>query len=53
LTSLPLAGHAGIAAALHFMPPPGSPAANDHEVLNGFGRRPASCPAMLPAVTAG
>ena len=24
-----------------------------HEVLNGSGRRPASCPAMLPAVTAG
>jgi hypothetical protein len=46
LTSLPLAGHAA-------PPLPGSPTANDHEVLNGFGRRPASCPAMLPAVTAG
>src|SRR6266487_301839 len=53
LTSLPLAGHACIAAALRFTPPPRSPTANDHEVLNGFGRRPASCPAMLPAVTAG
>jgi hypothetical protein len=28
-------------------------AANDHEVLNGFARRPASCPAMLPVVTGG
>ena len=36
-----------------FTPPPRSPTANNHEVLNGFGRRPASCPAMLPAVTAG
>jgi hypothetical protein len=36
-----------------FTPPPRSPTANDHEVLNGFGRRPASCPAMLPAATAG
>jgi len=36
-----------------FTPPPRSPTANDHEVLNGIGRRPASCPAMLPAVTAG
>ena len=53
LTSLPLAGHACVAAALRFTPPPGSPPANDHEVLNGSGRRPASCPAMLPAVTAG
>src|SRR5712692_5534818 len=52
LTSLPLAGHACIAAALRFTPPR-SPTANDHEVLNGFGRHPASCPAMLPAVTAG
>jgi len=34
-------------------PPPRSPTANHHEVLNGFGRRAASCPAMLPAVTAG
>jgi hypothetical protein len=32
-----------------FTPPPRSPTADDHEVLNGFGRRPA----MLPAVTAG
>src|SRR6266568_7517816 len=53
LTSLPLAGHASIAAACAFTPPPRSPTANDHEVLNGFGRRPASCPAMLPAVTVG
>jgi hypothetical protein len=54
LTSLCVAGHACIAAALRFESPlPGSPAANDHEVLNGLGRRPASCPAMLPAVTAG
>jgi hypothetical protein len=52
LASLPLAGHACIAAAQRFTPPR-SPTANDHEVLNGFGRRPASCPAMLPAVTAG
>jgi hypothetical protein len=36
-----------------FTPPPRSPTANDHEVLNGFRRRPASCPAMLQAVTAG
>ena len=36
-----------------FTPPPGSPTANDHEVLNGFGRRPACCLALLPAVTAG
>jgi hypothetical protein len=48
-----LAGHACIAAALRFTPPPRSPAANDHEVLNGFGRRLASCPAMLSAVTVG
>src|SRR5258708_13943545 len=26
-----------------FTPPPRSQTANDHEVLNGFGRRPASC----------
>jgi hypothetical protein len=53
LTSLPLAGRACIAAALRFTPPPVSPPANDHEVLDGSGRRPASCPAMRPAVTAG
>jgi hypothetical protein len=47
-----MAGDACIAAALRFTPP-GSPTANDHEVLNGLGRRPASCPAMLPAVTVG
>ena len=52
LTSLCLAGHACMAAALRFMPP-GSPTANDHGVLNGFGRRLASCPAVLPGVTAG
>ena len=52
LTSLLLAGHGCIAAALRFTPPR-SLTANDHEVLNGFGRRPASCPAMLPAATAG
>jgi len=44
-----LASHACIAAALRFTPPPRSPTANDHEVLNGFGRRPA----VLPTVTAG
>src|SRR5690349_9936887 len=33
--------------------PPGSLTANDHEVLDGFGRRPASRPAMRPAVTVG
>ena len=49
LTSLPLAGHACIAAALRFTPPPRSPAANDHEVLTGSGRR--RC--LLPCHAAG
>ena len=49
LTSLPLAGRACIAAALRFTPPPRSPTANDHEVLNGFGR----CPCLLPCHAAG
>jgi hypothetical protein len=53
LTSLCLAGRASIAAALRFHAAAQIATANDHEVLNGFGRRPASCPAMLPAVTAG
>jgi hypothetical protein len=48
-----LAGRASIAAALRFHAAAQIATANDHEVLNGFGRRPASCPAMLPAVTAG
>jgi len=48
-----LAGHASIAAALRFHAAAQIAPANDHEVLNGFGRRPASCPAMLPAVTVG
>jgi hypothetical protein len=53
LTNLPLAGHAGIAAARRFHAASQIATANDHEVLNGFGRRPASCPAMRPAVTVG
>ena len=53
LTSLRLAGRASIAAARRFHAAAQIATANDHEVLNGFGRRPASCPAMLPAVTAG
>jgi hypothetical protein len=48
-----LAAHAGIAAALRFHAAAQIAHANDHEVPNGFGRRPASCPAMLPAVTGG
>ena len=46
---LVLAGHACIAAALRVTPPPGSPAANDHEVLDGSGRYPC----LLPCHAAG
>ena len=53
LTSLLLAGQASIAAALRFHAAAQIAHCKRHEVLNGFGRRPASCPAMLPAVTAG
>jgi len=49
-----LAARASIAAALRFHAAAQIATANDHEVLNGFDRRPAApCPAMLPAVTAG
>jgi hypothetical protein len=55
LTSLPLAGRASIAAALRFHAAAQTATANDHEVLNGSGRRPAllPCPAVLRAVTGG
>jgi hypothetical protein len=53
LTSLRVAGHASIAAALRFHAAAQIAHCKRHEVLNGSGRRPASCPAMVPAVTAG
>jgi hypothetical protein len=48
-----LVGHASIAAARRFHAAAQIVRCNNHEVLNGLGRRPASCPAILPAVTAG
>ena len=53
LASLCLAGRAGIAAALGFHAAAHIAGCKRHEVLNGFARHPASCPAVLPAVAGG
>jgi hypothetical protein len=52
LTSLRLAGHASVAAALRFHAAAQIAHGKRHEVLNGFGRRPA-LPCRAPAVTGG
>jgi hypothetical protein len=50
LTSLRLAGHASIAAALRFHAAAQMAHCKGHEVLNGFGRPPAlPCCRLLPA----